>query len=240
MRSDFFSCFAMDTEAIKTRRQQVLYDRKWKKFLGRVRVLRYIPFVKFVLAAGSMATGNVHKDSDFDVIVGSEYGRIFTVRFFAAAFFGLLGWRRKKLSHHESARDMICLNHFVTEKSYRLSPPHNAYWQMLYRRLVPVFGSDGDIREFLRANSDWAGEISVSTADLRYFGRQPARGARVIESVLSGRLGDAVEDFLKRFQISRIERGLGDKNAFYKPRIRYGDNELEFHPDTRRIEEFCV
>ncbi|MDZ4231209.1 MAG: hypothetical protein U1C52_00240, partial [Patescibacteria group bacterium] len=60
-----------------------LYDRKWSKFLRKVKLFRFVPFVEFVLASGSLATGKVHEGSDFDVMVGVRPGRIFTARFFA-------------------------------------------------------------------------------------------------------------------------------------------------------------
>lgn len=228
----------MNAETIKTRRQWVLYDQKWKKFLGRAWVFRFVPFVEFVLGAGSMATGNVHGDSDFDVIVGVRAGRIFTARFLLAVLLGALGFRRKKLSHHEAARDKICLNHFVTKNAYRLSPPHNEYWRYLYKGLVPVFGSKESIKGFFEANRDWLGENIGFQEDSRHIHSMGHRLIKLAERFFSRRLGDGLELILKKMQVRRIEKGLEAEERNYKPRIRYGDDELEFHPDTRRIDEF--
>src|SRR3989338_3476442 len=117
----------MNEEILPRRQQQVLHDKKWIKFLRRTWLFKHIPFVDFALAAGSMATGNVRPESDFDVIIGARAGRIFTARFFCVIAFGFFGWRRAKLNHKESAADKICLNHFVTEKSYQLSGSRNTY-----------------------------------------------------------------------------------------------------------------
>lgn len=222
---------------IEERRQKVLYDEKWIKFQERTWPLRFIPFVDFALAAGSMALGNVKPQSDFDVIISARNGRIFTARAFAILLFGLLGWRRKKLNHKEEAADKICLNHFITEKSYRLSGPHDLYWQKLYRSLVPLFGSTEKIRKFFSANSDWLGAPVVFVDDLRYERAGAAWPRVIIERVLSGKLGNRLENFLKTIQVRRIERGLKNDPPGYKPRIIYGDEELEFHPDTKRIEK---
>src|SRR3989344_1192370 len=35
-----------------------LSEKKWRKFLSRVWLFKFIPFVDFVLASGSLATGN--------------------------------------------------------------------------------------------------------------------------------------------------------------------------------------
>lgn len=221
---------------VADRQQQVLHDKKWIKFLGRVWPLKFAPFAEFALAAGSMALGNVRPASDFDVIVGAKLGRIFTARFFAVAIFGLLGWRRTKLNHKEEAADKICLNHFITEKSFRLSPPHDKYWQTLYANLVPVFGDVGKINAFFAANSDWLANPRVYLDDFRHQHRTSGFLRVWLEKILSGRFGNWLEGKLRRLQIARIERGLQNDPPGYKPRIIYTDAELEFHPDTKRIE----
>src|SRR3989338_2308404 len=131
--------------------RDALYEQKWQKFLGRIWPFKFIPFVDFVLAAGSLATGNMREESDFDVIVGVRQGRIFTARAFCVLAFGMFGWRAKhkrNFSRHSHGfvvshrvRDKICLNHFVTPAAYRLSPPYNEYWKNLYQKLVPIYGS---------------------------------------------------------------------------------------------------
>src|SRR3989344_3138829 len=139
-------------EVIAKRQQQVLHDKKWIKFLKRTWLFRWIPFVEFAVAAGSLATGNVNPDSDFDVIVGAKTGRIFTARFFCALAFGFFGWRRKRLhggasyktyksykTYRSETSDKVCLNHFITAKSYRLAPPPHAFLKKFYQKLLPGF-----------------------------------------------------------------------------------------------------
>ncbi len=222
---------------ILLRQQQVLHDKKWIKFLGRTWLFRHIPFLEFALAAGSMALGNVKPDSDFDVIVGARRGRIFTTRFFSVLAFGVFGWRRKKLSHKEAAADKVCLNHFVTERSYRLSPPYNEYWKNLYMNLVPVYGKGERVGAFFAANAGWLGSSRDYLDDLRHVHRAPSFFKKAIEKVLGGRMGDLFERRLKRLQLARIERSLAAESG-YKPRVAYSDTELEFHPHTKRIEEY--
>ena len=217
--------------------QKVLFDQKWKKFLWRSWLFRYIPFIDFVLAAGSMALGNVKSESDFDVIVAAKSGRIFTARFFSVLAFSLFGWRRKKLSHRESATDKICLNHFVTEKSFQLSPPRNHYWQALYKNLVPILGEPEKISQFWKANQEWMEQPQIYQNDLRHQNKKSII-KKILETVLGGKLGAWLEKFLKSTQIKRIERGLKNDGLGYQPRIIYNDNELEFHPDTQRIQNF--
>jgi len=224
----------MNEKVLENRRRQVLYDKKWIIFLKKTWVLRHIPFIEFTLAAGSMALGNVHKDSDFDVIIAARPGKIFTSRFFSVLFFSLLGWRRKKLTHHGAARDKICLNHFITKDSYRLSPPYNKYWKALYVSIVPLYGAPAAIDNFFLANEEWLDKKRHYEDDLRHRYRKPSLFKQGLEFLLTGKFGDWFERVQRKIQVRRIENGLSLETG-YKPRIIYNDKELEFHPDTARM-----
>lgn len=225
----------MDPIIIAKRQQQVLYDVKWKKFLRRARLLRFIPFVEFALASGSMATGNVNPLSDFDMLIGVREGRIFTARFFAVFIFGLFGWRRSRLDHHGAAADKICLNHFVTRQAYCLRPPYSDAWRAMYASLVPVFGAREAVNAFWAANSGWMERCVRMGEDVRYLGDKPNMIGRAAAFVFAGVFGDAVECILRFFQKRKIERSMHMVPAAYHPRIIVSDVELEFHPDQRRF-----
>ncbi len=207
-------------------RDDKLRVKKWRKFLKRVRIFRFVPFIDFVFAAGSLATGKLHEKSDFDVIVGVREGRIFTVRFFSFLFFELVGWRRRRADTKETATDKICLNHFVAPKGYRLNPPYNDYWTEMYRNLIPVIGDETKIKSFLEAN-DWLQPPVTYKRDERYLGGKSTI-ARMGEVLLGGRTGDRLEKIVKKYQVGRIEAGLPE-SLKDTPRLIYNDYELEFH-----------
>ena len=222
---------------LSRRRRDVLLDKKWKMFLHYGRFFRHIPFIYFAFAAGSMALGNVRPSSDFDVILGARYGRVFTARFFCILFFGLIGARKKKFTHHDEAADKICLNHFITERSLCLRPPYNMYWQELYRNLVPLYGEKAAFTAFWEANA-WMGSIPRAMHDdRRYLGEDRSLLKRFLEFALRGNLGERVERFLRYVQLRRIRENVKDGFGF-EPRVYYSDEELEFHPDTARINSF--
>jgi len=211
-----------------------LYDKKWRVFVRRAKLFRQAPFVDFVFGAGSMALGNVTEESDFDVLVGTRTGRIFTARFFCVLLFGLFGWRRKKLMHHEAASDKICFNHFVTLSSSKLSPPYNDYWNALYERLVPIYGRRDLLDEFLAKNLEWNNRVQKFGDDLRHVGSESSFLKKTFEVLFSGFFGDFAEKVLKRLQVLRIESSLLHDPPGFKPRIKYSDTELEFHPIGER------
>jgi len=215
-----------------------LSTQKWQKFLKRAWPFQYIPFIDFVFVAGSLATGNMREESDFDVIVGVRQGRIFIVRAICILFFGALGLRAvHKSSNSKRWRDKLCFNHFVTPNSYRLSPPYNDYWKKLYLSLAPVYGDPTLIQKFYRANSDWLGESRLYQEDGRHIYKKSVWIKRALEWMLSGGFGDWLERRLKILQMKRIKKKIKSQSG-YKPRITYSDDELEFHPDTKRIDDF--
>jgi len=220
-------------EIIKARRYQVFFDEKWEVFVKRARLFHFIPFVEFVLGSGSMVYGNIRNESDFDVIVSVKKGRIFSARFFCILIFGLFGWRRKKLTHDNDAKDKICLNHFITKSSYRLSPPHNEYWKALYSNLVPLYGEVSAINNFFDKNSDWISKKIEFSDDLRFTAKKSNIFRNIVEWLLNGVIGDILETRLQRIQVSRIKRGLlsDDRND----RVSFTENELEFHKEPKSV-----
>jgi len=191
---------------IQYRQQQVLYDKKWQTLLRRAWLFRHIPFIDAAFGSGSLALGNVSEDSDLDVLIAAQPGRIFTARAAAIIAFGTFGWRRSKLDHRESAADKVCLNHFVTPDTYQLTLEPNDYWHLLYTQLTPIYGQTALIKKFNRANS-WAG-ISEYRLDARHKYQTASLFKRVLTSLLTSSLGDWLEDRLKYYQIKRIESGL--------------------------------
>jgi len=237
---------------IERREQQLLCDKKWHKLNQRTWLFCFLPFVEIAFGSGSLAVGNVDEESDFDVLIGTRTGRIFTARFFAAFAFGFFGWRRAKEHGHADAADKMCLNHFITPATYQLKLQTNAYWKLLYKKLVPIYGEERRIRQFFKDNLELIGERKVEI-DQRYKFQDPADLKNVIEIILRGAFGDWLEKKLKKYQIARIEAGLpvqqlarephrmiisGERGERVElpPLIIYNDQELEFHPDPAVIE----
>ena len=124
----------VDEQTLGIRAQQVLHDKKWQKFLPRAGVFRYLPFVEFAFAAGSLAMGNVREDSDFDVIVKTDSGRLYASRFFCLLLFSLLGWRRT----FDNPKDGFCFNCFVAGDKQLILEPYNQYGRQLSDGLMRI------------------------------------------------------------------------------------------------------
>lgn len=216
----------------------LLADKKWQKFLKRSRIFKHIPFLSFSFAAGSLAMGNLHENSDFDVIIGTRTGRIFTTRAACILIFGILGWRRTMSDEHgnKTASDKFCFSHFVAPAAYRLSPPYNEYWKRLYGSIVPIYGDEKLIQDFFNSNADWIGARREFEGDKKYLGDKKSILKVFLEWILSARMGDWLEIIAENIQIAKIKRSFVLVQK-YKPRIIVNKNELEFHPNTKRAEE---
>lgn len=210
-----------------------LFLKKWRVFEKRARLFRHVPFVEFVLLAGSMATGKVREESDFDVILGVRYGRVWTAFFFSSLFYELRGWRE-----HPGVRkrNRVAVTHLATPRGYKLSGPYDAYWENLYQKLIPAMGDERKMAEFFTAN-DWLQPLRAYERHERYIGEAQSVLKRFLEFILGGRFGDVLERALKKWLTKRLQH---PAKLGYKPRLVLSDDKLEIYRDTRRIEEMLV
>lgn len=207
---------------------------KWERFTKRVRWFRYVPFVDFVLASGSLAMGTVKEHSDFDVIVGTRQGRLYTARLFTVVIYSLLGWYNRFNHDDRRKADKICVGHYVTPDGYRLPGPYNAYWQYLYTNLVPVLGDEVKIEEFFAAN-DWLAPGRKYERHERYMGEGRSVFKKTLEVLLRGRVGDSFER-LKTLQKAKLKKWL-EASMGYKPKFALDDEVFMMYLDTKRTEE---
>ena len=114
----------------------LLYDKKRCKALKRSQLFNFLPFIEKVYLAGSLALGNVHENSDFDVIIVAKPGRLYTARFFCLLLFNIFDWRRTL----KNPRDGFCFNHFNTGevKPAGFLGLIGNYEKKLHQNLIPV------------------------------------------------------------------------------------------------------
>lgn len=210
-----------------------MFEEKWRVFEKRVRLFRAVPFVEFVLLAGSMATGKVREESDFDVILGVRYGRIWTAFFFSTLFYQLLGWREHP---GVEKKNRVAITHLATPRGYRLSEPHNAYWEHLYQSLIPVMGDEQKLAQFFTAN-DWLQPLRAYERHERYLGGAHSLYKKALEYMLGGAFGDFLERVLGKWLARRLQN---PAKLGYKSRLVISDEKLEIYRDTQRIEEMLA
>ncbi len=206
--------------------QKLLLDQKWKKLMKLAGYFRFVPFLDFAVATGSMAVGNVKESSDFDALISVEKGRIFTVRYIINFVFSLLGKRRLD-DLEDSSPDKLCFNHFVTEETWRIKPI-NSLSVTISRNWVPLWGNKEKIKKFLKINSTTEENLEGNLLDLRFSEKPKSVAAKIAEKALGGRGGD----FLENKVIGVISRKRLGKYLAGKPRgerVIVSEKEMEFH-----------
>lgn len=196
-------------------------ENKIKTVRHIVRFLRFVPYVRMVAVAGSLAVKNTEKRSDLDLLIGIKHGKIFTGRLLVTAVVHLLGKRRygKKITNR------ICLNHFITTK-FSISAK-DIFSSHEYVFLKPLF--DDDFFLNFQENNKWIKEYRpnfFATIDNIYLVKD-SYASRLVrktgEKMLKTRY---IEDVLKRWQKNRIEKNPQSKKigSF----IVCSDEELAF------------
>ncbi len=90
--------------------REKLSARKLVKMKELASWMRHMPFVRMIGATGSLSIKHGTKESDWDMFIVFEKGRIWLGRFIMTAFLQAFGKRR----HGQKVRDRACLNYFIT------------------------------------------------------------------------------------------------------------------------------
>jgi hypothetical protein len=178
------------------------------------RILGSLPFVRMVALTGSLAVMNISKNADFDYLIVTVPGRVWTARAFA-----LLFNRVTKLFGHT-----LCPNLIVAETMLGW-PLHDLYSARELCQMIPVTGMD--VYQKLMITNDWAKEF-LPNAFLESDGL-PSRlqkltppGTRVfayqsfLEFLMHGELGDRFEQWEMTRKIARFSKqaGFGEETVF--------------------------
>ena len=103
---------------IKTRNlRHVIAYRKWRKALRIIRFLRFLPHVRMIAVANTLAYDNADEGSDIDFFIVTAKGRVWTARFFVVLFLQIFGLRPTS----KTRRDKICACFFVDEDHLDIS-----------------------------------------------------------------------------------------------------------------------
>lgn len=204
--------------------------RRWAGWIART------PYIRGVFAYGSLATGNTREESDLDVFIVTEPGRIFTARFLVSLFTEMFGIRRTRIK----VRDRICLNHYVTASSLAF-PYRSVLSAWLWARIFPLAARDPSLALRFSAANVWVaeyfpniqemGRLDDGEADLVMAsgeGIAPASPRSSLQE-MARVPGDFIERFLRTLQVARIRRNPWT----HKPggRVVANDEMLIFHPE---------
>lgn len=204
---------------------------KWKKFLRIAKWFAAVPYLRGIMAGGSLSYNNATENSDFDVLVIAKSGRLYTCRVFLSFVASFFRARRKRFDL--VAPDKFCFNHYLTDGNLNIKH-ESLYNAQSYANLKPVLTGEELFKKFFGANA-WINKYvynfrPVDDFVLRKIKPSPVLVcfSKIAEKALNPFLGNWLERFLKYFQQKRIK----NNPATYESggRVVFNDSELEFHP----------
>lgn len=193
-------CFALVNQehlfSLRIHREEASL-RKIGKIQTFLKVMKYIPYVKFLGLSGSISMLNAGFEDDIDLFMITSVDRMWTARFYTlliAQFYGLRG---------NDNPHMVCLNLIFDERDLFL-PSHkrNEYTAHEIIQMKPCINKDKLYEKLLHCN-DWA---------FRFFPNVPKflLPQHVIKKQLAKRNGNKIGNFmeliLKKLQLSILKK----------------------------------
>jgi hypothetical protein len=190
---------------------RVQREARSRKLLPRAiqygRILGALPYVRMVALTGSLAVLNVSNVVDFDYMLVTAPGRLWTARAFAIALN-----RFTRVQGHT-----LCPNLIISENILEW-PVQDLYSARELCQMIPITGFDVysrlmDANQWLRSflpNAVMASGVSTVPQ-----GRVPAL-QRLFEFPLRGKIGDRFEQWEMNRKIARFSRqqGFGEETVF--------------------------
>ncbi len=124
--------------------------------------LSRVPGVLAIYLTGSLAVSNSRSDSDIDLMIIAEPGRLWTTRLLLTLYTTFRGWRRRapnvahraKWGYPQSIAGQLCLNLYLTPDSYLLPPSRRSlYTAYELIQSVPLYDPHHTQADLLSANT---------------------------------------------------------------------------------------
>ena len=208
--------------------------KKWGKRF------RLVPFLRLFSACNFLAIDKVHAESDIDLYLVAEKGRLWFVRFVMNILALLRGDRIT--DDHRAEKLCLSFNATVGEAQHMLPltlAPRDPYFTLWTNFVRPVLDR-GSFSEFRFVNQHWVSPSLPHTAmidSVPGMWGAPASAWRErvrlgLERVLSGRLGDWAERSAKATQLRHLRAQGRDKNN--GTNVVITDDLLKFHSKDGR------
>ena len=216
---------------IKKRAQQKAhYKRLIKKLSADAWLWQYCPFLQDVFLCNTLSFGFAEKDSDIDIFIIAKKNRLFTARLFITLLAHISGRRR----YGARTRGRLCLSFFISPAAMDFSSirlkggdPYLALWLQL---LHPLAGSARPMQQ----KNMWARRLFPIKPHKDAPPPSTSLIASSVHYLLRGRLGDAVESCVKKWQLARIAKKSHGKKRPLKAAVIANAHMLKFHETDAR------
>jgi hypothetical protein len=230
-------------EIIKIRLQRYgLAENKFKIVLRALRLIKFLPFIKFVGICNSLAYRNAKKESDLDLFIITTQGRLWLTRLVLILLITILGLRPPK----HKVQDKLCLSFYTTENYLDLAPikilTDDIYLIYWLATLMPVYEQDNFYDKFVHANSwlkkylpNWQPKVlgyRYRVEDSNFS----AKISRFKEKFLGKFLGDKAEKWAYNWQYAKMSQKKKDLAVSKHNWVVINDKMLKLHENDRRQE----
>ena len=201
------------------------------------KLIMSLPFIRWVALANTLAAEGAGPESDIDLLIVVQPGRLYLGRLLVTALTQLLGWRR----HGRHVTNRICLSFYIAADNLNIKSlayaddPYLIYW---LASLYPLVNSSIE-PELLQANS-WIRafiphRFEVDNLVKGWLNSAENKGlARVTERALARGLGNVIEYWARQFQLYLIKRHRDSRLGDGSTAVVVNDSMLKFHESDQR------
>ena len=192
---------------IEIRKHREAHSRKlFQHALRYGKILGALPFIRMVALTGSLAVMNSSNDADFDYMLVTASGHVWTARAFA-----LLFNRITRLFGHT-----LCPNLIISENVLKWSR-HDLYSARELCQMIPISGLD-IYGKLMQANEWVRGFLPNAILQSSETSKTSKKilWQKFLEFPLSGKLGDRIENWEMNRKIVRFsnQEGFGEETVF--------------------------
>ncbi len=137
--------------------------KKWDKAREAVRLLKFIPTLKFIGVSGSLSMNNAGKHDDIDLFFITAENTLWMSRALVCLILFLKGIKRNK--SETIGIDKICPNMFLSESN--LAIERNIFTAHEIAQLAPVLNRNLTYEKFLNENR-WVKDLLPNAFDIRF------------------------------------------------------------------------
>lgn len=206
--------------------QEELIEKRWHRAGKTAWFLQMVPFIRFISVTGSLAYETIKETSDIDIFIITKARRIWLVRAISTLLLRMV--RRYRTERERAGK--ICPNRFVTDH-FLIIRPQNRYHAQDYTQMVPLFDIGGMYEKFIEKNKwmEQFGFFKPRRAIALVHSPTLTRVRKIGEFILSGFLGDWLENFFRHYQLRHLKKEYPDLNE-PNSTIIANDNEIRIHP----------
>jgi hypothetical protein len=168
------------------------------------RMLGVLPYIRMVALTGSLAVMNVSRDQDFDYMLVTAPGRVWTARAFALAL--------NRLARLQGYT--LCPNLIISEIALEWSL-HDLYSARELYQMIPITGVD--VYHRLLAANAWAQDFLPNVVEHKISEvSKTSHILHALELPLGGKLGDYFERWEMNRKVARFSKqaGFGEETIF--------------------------